>query len=317
MNFALITGAALAVIAVVAVVRGVRIVPQAETTIVERLGRYHRTLNTGLNIIWPILDRPAVLTWRERIGEVDGRNHYVDRPTTRIDLREQVFDFPGQSVITKDNVSVTINAVLYFRIVDPYKVAYEISNLPDAVEKLTQTTLRNIMGELELDDALTSREKINGQLQSVLDEVTGYWGVKVTRVELQEITPPEDVLEAMEKQMRAERSKRAAILTAEGERESQIARAEGEKRSAILTAEGQSQARKAIAEAEAEAITRVTEALQASDADPSHYLLGMRSIEGFEKLAESENQKLVFVPTEATKTMAALGSIPELLGKNE
>ena len=185
------------------------IIPQSETRIIERLGRYHATLKPGVNIIIPFVDRA-----KDIVAMVRGRYVY----TNNIDLREQVYDFPKQNVITKDNVQTEINALLYFQIVDPFKAVYEINNLPNAIEKLTQTTLRNIIGELELDETLTSRDTINTKLRVVLDDATNKWGIKVNRVELQDITPPESVLTAMEKQMQAERNKRATILTSEGKK---------------------------------------------------------------------------------------------------
>ena len=189
------------------------IIPQSETKIIERLGRYYATLKPGINIIIPFVDRAKEIVVLNR-----GRYMY----STTIDLREQVYDFDKQNVITKDNVQTEINALLYFQIVDPFKAVYEINNLPNAIEKLTQTTLRNIIGELELDETLTSRDTINTKLRSVLDDATNKWGIKVNRVELQDITPPSSVLNAMEKQMQAERNKRAAILTSEGNKASEI-----------------------------------------------------------------------------------------------
>ena len=221
------------------------IIPQSETKIIERLGRYYATLKPGINLIIPFIDRAKEIVVLNR-----GRYAY----SNSIDLREQVYDFPKQNVITKDNVQTEINALLYFQIVDPFKAVYEISNLPNAIEKLTQTTLRNIIGELELDETLTSRDTINTKLRAVLDDATDKWGVKVNRVELQDITPPSSVLNAMEKQMQAERNKRAQILTSEGEKAADILASEGEKtaminraeaakQQAILTAEGEAQAR--------------------------------------------------------------------------
>ena len=236
------------------------IISQSETKIVERLGKYHATLKPGINIIIPFIDRAKNI-----ISLANGRYVY----TPKIDLREQVYDFDKQNVITKDNIQMQINALLYFQIVDPFKAVYEISNLPNAIEKLTQTTLRNIIGELELDQTLTSRDTINTKLRAVLDDATDKWGVKVNRVELQDITPPASVLQAMEKQMQAERNKRATILTSEGEKAAVILQSEGEKTSvinraeaakqkAILAAEGEAQARVRRAEAEAIAIEKVT-----------------------------------------------------------
>ena len=227
---------------IILAVKTLVIIPQSETKIIERLGRYHATLQPGINVIIPFIDRPKLMVvMRNR------RYMYSDS----IDLREQVYDFDKQNVITKDNVQTEINALLYFQIVDPFKAVYEINNLPNAIEKLTQTTLRNIIGELELDETLTSRDTINTKLRAVLDDATNKWGVKVNRVELQDITPPYTVLQAMEKQMQAERNKRALILESEGDKASAILHSEGEKMAIINAAEAQKQ--KAILEAEGEA----------------------------------------------------------------
>ena len=204
--------AAIVVCALILVKKSLVIIPQSETKIIERLGKYYATLKPGINIIIPFIDRAKPIITMSR-----GRYMYA----TSIDLREQVYDFDKQNVITKDNVQTQINALLYFQIVDPFKAVYEISNLPNAIEKLTQTTLRNIIGELELDQTLTSRDTINTKLRAVLDDATNKWGIKVNRVELQDTTPPESVLQAMEKQMQAERNKRATILTSEGQKAEQ------------------------------------------------------------------------------------------------
>ena len=192
---------AIIVIVVLIVLSGIKVIQQSETKIVERLGKYHATLPSGINIIWPIIDKPRKVYIRKVVEGYDGTAHVIMRQSDKIDLREQVFDFPKQSVITKDNVTTTINALLYFQITDPMKSVYEIDNLPYAIEKLTQTTLRNVIGELELDQTLTSRDTINSKLRAVLDEATNKWGVKVNRVELQDITPPSSVRDAMEQQM--------------------------------------------------------------------------------------------------------------------
>ena len=289
------------------------IIPQSETKIVERLGRYHATLNPGINIIIPFIDRAKDIVILSR-----GRYMY----STVIDLREQVYDFPKQNVITKDNVQTEINALLYFQIVDPFKAAYEISNLPNAIEKLTQTTLRNIIGELELDETLTSRDTITKKLGLVLDEATDKWGVKVNRVELQDITPPESVLTAMEKQMQAERNKRATILTSEGKKAADILQSEGEKtaiinkaeaakQEAILNAEGEAQARIRKAEAEAKAIELITEAVGKST-NPANYLLAQKYIQMLQELAQGPAQKTVYLPYEATNLMGSIGGIKDL-----
>ena len=227
----------LALIVLILVSKGVIVVPQSETRVIERLGRFHSVLNPGLNLIWPFIDKPK-LVYIRRVESVGyGRSIIRLSLTPVIDLREQVYDFPSQQVITKDNVTTEINALLYFQIVDPKKAVYEIDNLPNAIEKLTQTSLRNVIGELELDETLTSRDTINSRLQAILDEATNKWGVKVNRVELQDITPPESVREAMEKQMQAERNRRAEILNAEGEKKSMILRSEGDRQSEINAAE--------------------------------------------------------------------------------
>ena len=205
------------ILAVIVLKKTIVIIPQSETKIIERLGKYYSTLQPGINIIIPFIDKA-----KEMVALYRGR--YI--LTNTIDLREQVYDFDRQNVITKDNIQMEINALLYFQIVDPFKSVYEINNLPNAIEKLTQTTLRNIIGELELDETLTSRDTINTKLREVLDDATDKWGVKVNRVELQDITPPATVLQAMEKQMQAERNKRAAILTSEGEKQSLILKSE-------------------------------------------------------------------------------------------
>ncbi|MEE0973070.1 MAG: stomatin-like protein, partial [Paludibacteraceae bacterium] len=269
-----------AALVIIYILNGIKIVSQSETMIVERLGRYHRTLQAGINVILPIIERPKETITRVNTGAL--------RMVSRIDLREQVYDFDKQSVITKDNVMTEINALLYFQIVDPVKSVYEIKNLPMAIEKLTQTTLRNVVGEMELDETLTSRDTINSKLRNVLDEATNKWGVKVNRVELQDITPPESIRFAMEKQMQAERDRRAEILKAEGEKQSAILKSEGEKaaeinaaeaekQAKILKAQGQAEAQILQAEAEAKAIAQVSAAVASNKgADPVQYLLAIK-----------------------------------------
>ncbi len=289
------------------------IIPQSETKIIERLGKYYATLQTGINFIIPFIDRAKEIVVLQR-----GRYSY----TTSIDLREQVYDFPKQNVITKDNVQTEINALLYFQIVDPFKAVYEINNLPNAIEKLTQTTLRNIIGELELDQTLTSRDTINTKLRSVLDDATNKWGIKVNRVELQDITPPASVLSAMEKQMQAERNKRATILTSEGQKAADILQSEGEKtaiinraeaakQEAILNAEGEAQARIRKAEAEAIAIQKITEAVGKST-NPANYLLAQKYIQMLQEVAQGDKTKTVYLPYEATNLMGSIGGIKDL-----
>ena len=304
---------ALVICAIVLLKKSLVIIPQSETKIIERLGKYYATLKPGINIIIPFIDRA-----KEIVAVRRGRYFY----TNSIDLREQVYDFDKQNVITKDNVQTQINALLYFQIVDPFKAVYEINNLPNAIEKLTQTTLRNIIGELELDQTLTSRDTINTKLRAVLDDATNKWGIKVNRVELQDITPPESVLQAMEKQMQAERNKRATILTSEGEKAAAILKSEGEKTAiinkaeadkqmAILNAEGEAQARIRKAEAEAIAIEKITEAVGKST-NPANYLLAQKYIQMLEEVATGDKTNTVYLPYEATNLMGSIGGIKDL-----
>ncbi len=301
------------------------IISQSETRVIERLGKYYSTLEPGINLIIPFIDRTKYV-----ISVARGRKIYSDR----IDLREQVYDFPKQNVITKDNIQMEIDALLYFQIVDPFKSVYEIANLPNAIEKLTQTTLRNIIGELELDQTLTSRDTINNKLRIVLDDATDKWGVKVNRVELQDIMPPKSVLNAMEKQMQAERNKRATILTSEGDKQAvilqseaekqkainvaeaakqaAILQAEAEKQSAILRAEGEATARIRRAEAEAQAIDKVDDVVRQSKQDSYNYLLAQKYIAMLQELGAGDKTKTVYLPYEATNVMGAIGGIKEL-----
>ncbi len=304
---------AIVVLALIFAKMAIVIIPQSETKIIERLGKYYATLKPGINIIIPFIDRA-----KEIVTMRNGRYVY----SNSIDLREQVYDFDRQNVITKDNIQMQINALLYFQIVDPFKAVYEINNLPNAIEKLTQTTLRNIIGEMELDQTLTSRDTINTKLRGVLDDATNKWGIKVNRVELQDIIPPSSVLQAMEKQMQAERDKRATILTSEGEKQAQILqsegektakinRAEAEKQQAILLAEGEATARIRKAEAEAKAIEKITEAVGKSS-NPANYLLAKNYIQMLEQVATGDKTKTVFLPYEASNLMGSLGGIREL-----
>lgn len=304
---------ALVVLVLVFIKNTIVIIPQSETRIIERLGKYYATLQPGINLIIPFIDRP-----KSMVANIRGRYVYTDC----IDLREQVYDFARQNVITKDNIQMEINALLYFQIVDPFKSVYEINNLPNAIEKLTQTTLRNIIGEMELDQTLTSRDTINTKLRAVLDDATNKWGIKVNRVELQDIIPPASVLQAMEKQMQAERNKRATILTSEGEKQaiilqseaektSTINRAEAAKQEAILNAEGEATARIRKAEAEAIAIGKITEAVGKST-NPANYLLAQKYIQMLQEVADGDKTKTVYLPYEATNLMGSIGGIKEL-----
>ena len=313
----------LIIVLVIFAASGLTIVQQAETMVIERLGRFYRLLDSGINLIVPLIDKPREISWRYLIVGPDGRQHVKVRRLKRIDLRETVYDFPRQNVITRDNVVIEINALLYFQVTDPVKAVYEVANLPDAIEKLTQTTLRNVIGEMDLDETLSSRDKINSTLRVILDEATDKWGVKVNRVELQDINPPEDIRNAMEKQMRAERDRRAQILTAEGTKraqilesegikESQINRAEGEKQAQILVAEAQSEARLKTARAEAEALEMIKNTLSGGRMDPSTYLVAQRYIDALRAMGDSR-AKVVFMPFEASGVMSSIGVIKEML----
>ena len=310
-------------IVIIFVLRGVRIIPQAETWVIERLGKYNRTLESGINIIWPIIDRPRVIHTRHTIVDVDGNTYVRNRTTCKIDLREQVYDFPKQSVITKDNVTTTINALLYFQIIDPVTAVYEIDNLPNATETLTQTTLRNVIGELELDETLTSRDTINSKLRAVLDEASNKWGVKVTRVELQDITPPNSVRDAMERQMQAERERRAQVLKATGDKEALILESEGkkaalinqaeaDKQTKILAAEGEANSRIIKAKAEAEAIAKINEALANSGMDPANYMLAEKYINTLKEMASGQDSKTVYMPYEASSMLGSIGCFKDM-----
>lgn len=316
----------LVLVVIIVVSAGVKIVPQSETRVVERLGRFHSVLAPGLNIIWPFIDKPKMVYTRRVESSVNGQTIVRITSSTAIDLREQVYDFPSQQVITKDNVTTEINALLYFQIVDAKKAVYEIDNLPNALEKLTQTSLRNVIGELELDQTLSSRDTINSRLQIILDEVTNKWGVKVNRVELQDITPPKSVREAMEKQMQAERNRRAEILNAEGQKTSVILLSEGEKMSQInratavkeaeiLKAEGEAKAKVLTAQAEAEAIMRVAEAIKASKTDPDTYMLAMKYIETLGEMTTGKDNKTIYIPYEASGVLSSIGSIKEMFNR--
>jgi regulator of protease activity HflC (stomatin/prohibitin superfamily) len=316
----LILVGAIALFALVTIAKGIRIVQQAQTMVIERLGKYHRTLQSGINVIVPWVDKPRAIDWHEIVGK-DIARHFR---TERIDLRETVYVFPSQNVITKDNVVVEIDALIYSQITDPVRASYEIANLPDAIEKLTQTTLRNVIGEMELDHVLSSRDTINAKLRAILDDATHKWGAKVSRVELKDINPPRDIRDAMEKQMRAERDRRAAILTAdaekqsrilqaEGIRQSEINQAEGQKQARILGAEAEAEARLKVADAEAQAIERITKAIAATGGDPARYLIAIRYIEALREMVTSEqSNKVIYVPYEATGVLASLGGIKEL-----
>jgi regulator of protease activity HflC (stomatin/prohibitin superfamily) len=288
MTAGVIVLAVVAVLLLIVAARTVRVVPQARAGVVERLGRFQRTLGPGLAFLVP----------------------FVDRLKPLIDLREQVVSFAPQPVITEDNLVVQIDTVLYFTITDPKSVTYEVANPLQAIEQLTVTTLRNVIGGLTLEDTLTSRDNVNSQLRVVLDETTGQWGIRINRVELKSVDPPPTIQEAMEKQMRAERDRRAAILTAEGVKQSQILTAEGEKQAAVLKAEGQRQAAILRSEGEAKAIATVFEAIH--QGRPDRELLSYQYLQMLPRLAQGEANKVFVIPSELP---AALGSISQALGQ--
>jgi regulator of protease activity HflC (stomatin/prohibitin superfamily) len=272
------------VLVILVVVRSVRIVPQARAGVIERLGRYQRTCSAGLNILTPFIDRMRPL----------------------IDLREQVVSFPPQPVITEDNLVVSIDTVIYFQVTEPRSATYEIANYIQAIEQLTVTTLRNVVGGMDLEATLTSRDQINGQLRGVLDEATGKWGVRVNRVEIKAIDPPASIKESMEQQMRADRNKRAAILTAEGVKQSAILTAEGEKQSAILTAQGAREAEILRAEGQAKAIGTVFAAIH--EGRPDSELLAYTYLQALPKIAESNAATVWVIPSELTAAMQSIAS---------
>ncbi|MFC5944198.1 SPFH domain-containing protein [Micromonospora harpali] len=294
MEFVSVLLIAVALIAMVTLIKAVRIVPQQRQDVVERLGRYKRTLNPGLNLLVP----------------------FIDAVRTKVDMREQVVSFPPQPVITSDNLVVSIDTVLYFKVVDSVRATYEISNFLQAIEQLTVTTLRNVIGSLDLERALTSREEINRHLSGVLDETTGRWGIKVTRVEIKAIEPPPSIRDSMEKQMRAERDRRAAILNAEGHKQSQILTAEGEKQAAVLRADGDRQARILQAEGQAKAIRTVFDAIH--QANPSQKVLAYQYLQALPQIANGTANKVWIVPAELTKALegmgGALGGLSQMVG---
>jgi regulator of protease activity HflC (stomatin/prohibitin superfamily) len=280
----LIVGLAVLMLVIILTIKTVRIVPQARARNVERLGRYRKTLEPGMNVIIPLVDRVKPL----------------------IDLREQVVSFTGQPVITEDNLVVLIDTVLFFQITDPRAADYEIVNYIQAIEQLTATMLRSVIGSMDLEETLTSRDKINNMLRGVLDEASGKWGIRVTRVEIKAIDPPKSVKDAMEKQMRAEREKRAAILTAEGARQSQILIAEGDKQGAILRAEGEKRSAVLRAEGQAQAISTVFQSIHHNDPDPK--LLAYQYLQMLPQLAQGQGNTFWVIPSEVTTALKAVTS---------
>ena len=295
--------------AVVLIVKGIITVHQAQVVIVERFGKFHGVLYPGINWIIPLMDKPHIMEWRNSREYMDasGRTRVVPYLEMRnvIDLRETVYDFPRQSVITKDTIE--ISAVLYFQITDPIKAAYEVESLPQAIEKLTQTTLRNIFGELELDQTYTARENINSKLLVTLDNAANKWGVKVNRVELQDIIPPAAIREAMEK------LKTSQILKAEAVREAEIKKAEGLKQAAILQAEGIAEAKIKVANAEAEAVKIIASGI-GQNANPASYQVSLKYIEALTKMTDGKDNKIIYMPYEASNVLGAVAAIKDLTG---
>ncbi|HYN84248.1 MAG TPA: SPFH domain-containing protein [Pyrinomonadaceae bacterium] len=303
----------LGIAALVVAAKTIKIVPQATVMLIERLGRFSRVATSGLNIIVPFLDKPRGVYWTN-----------VRPGLSSIDLREQYIDLPPQPVITRDNVTIHVDSVVYWQITDPIKAVYEVTDLIGGIVQLTITGMRAVMGDMDLDHTLSSRDQINTKLRLILDEATDKWGVKVTRVDVKNITPPEDVRVTMEKQMTAERNRRALVLQAEGERQaaitraegekqSAVMRAEGEKQSAILQAEGAAQARLRAAEAEAEAIAQIGSAIRTGD--PAQYLITTRYIESLKEMTRGNNSKVIFMPVETSSMLSSVGAIKELISE--
>jgi regulator of protease activity HflC (stomatin/prohibitin superfamily) len=304
------------------VVKGIRIVPEQSVMMIERLGKFSRQLNPGLNIIIPVIDAPREVLWRSTHKDEIGQKRHVVHSVTNLDLREQVYDFPAQQVITSDNVGIRVDAVVYFQVVDAKKSTYEIANLPIALETLTQTTLRNVIGDMELDETLSSRDIINSSLVATIDEAAQGWGVKVNRVEVQDIEPPTDVTASMEQVMKAERERRARIteaegikaavvLKAEGERDARIAEAEGERQAQIAEAKGRAEAIREIAEAKKKELELLAERL---GSDLPSYLIALRYMESVDRMAE--NQNVVWMPHSAGDLGSYLGGFKQLLASN-
>ncbi|MFH1643808.1 MAG: SPFH domain-containing protein [bacterium] len=288
------------------------LIKQAEVVVIERLGKYYETLKPGLHFIIPFIDNTRTVLWTFVKEDPRGKGYYYryTEVVERIDLRESVYDFPKQNVITKDNVSMEINALLYYQITDPMAAIYEVTNLPQAIEQLTQTTLRNVIGSMDLDESLSSREQINEKLRIILDDATDKWGVKVNRVELKEVNPPADIRIAMEKQMRAERDRRALILEAEGEKASAILKAEGVKIAKITQAQGEAESRVLVSQAEAKAIQIIQQSVPG--ADPLPYMIALNYIKVLPEITKDKEGKLILMPYETSGLMGSLATIKEL-----
>jgi regulator of protease activity HflC (stomatin/prohibitin superfamily) len=309
--FFLFLGIALLVVAA----KTIKIIPQSSVILIERLGKFNRLGSTGLNIIVPFFENPRAVYWTNA------------RPgITQIDLREQYIDLPPQSVITRDNVMINVDSVVYWQVTDPTRAVYEVNDLVGSLVQLTFTGMRSVVGKLDLDHTLSSRDQINSELRLVLDEATDKWGVKVTRVDVKNITPPEDVRITMEKQMTAERNRRALILQAEGEKQASITRAEGEKQaaitrsegekeSAVLQADGAAQARLRSAGAEAQAITQINQAMGGNPSDTVQYIITARYIESLRDMTRTNNAKVIFMPIETSSMLSAVGALKEVFAE--
>src|SRR2546421_785914 len=303
-----------AIFALVVALKTIKIVPQATVMVLERFGRFDRLASSGLNVIIPFFEKPRAVYWTNM------------RPgISSIDLREQFLDLPPQPVITRDNVTIHVDSVVYWQITDPIKAVYEMNDLVGGIVQLTITGMRAVMGDMDLDHTLSQRDQINGKLRLILDEATDKWGVKVTRVDVKNIDPPEDVRVTMEKQMTAERNRRALVLQAEGERQAAVTRAEGEKQaaitraegekeSAILQADGAAQARLRQAAAESEAIGRIAQAME-GHGNPAQYLITTRYIESLRDMTKSNNAKVIFMPVETSTMLSAIGTIKEMFAE--
>jgi len=316
MDAILLIALAITVMVVIFVIKGLMIVQQSEAVVIERLGSYHKTLAPGINWIIPFVDLPRSIKMR-RYQVIKNEQVPVVVEETRIDRRETVLDFPSQSVITGDNVSITINGALYFQVIDPERAVYQAENLVQAIEILAKTSLRSEVGKMELDKLFESRQEINDKLQIVMDEAGNKWGVKVTRVEIQDIDIPKDVEDAMRKQMTAERERRALVLQASGEREAAIARAQGEKESAVLVAEGDKTASILRAEGEREAIDQIMAAAEGR-IDPElviGYLMGLEYLNTLPNIAKEGDR--VFLPFESSSVLGAVGSLQQLLSQTQ
>src|SRR4051794_9806696 len=304
----------LGIVLLVIAAKTIRIVPQATVMLVERLGRFDKVASSGLNMLIPFFDRPRSVYWSNT------------RPgISSIDLREQFIDLPPQPVITRDNVTIHVDSVVYWQVTDPIKAVYEVADLVGGLVQLTITGMRAVMGDMDLDHTLSQRDQINAKLRIILDEATDKWGVKVTRVDVKNINPPDDVRITMEKQMTAERTRRALVLQAEGERQAAVTRAEGEKQaaitraegekeSAVLQADGAAQARLRQAAAESEAIARISQAME-GHGNPAQYLITTRYIESLRDMTRSNNSKVIFMPVETSSMLSSVGAIKEMLSE--